>query len=173
MSIALGFLVYYSHMVHPLWFGEFLFQMPLESLVHNSRTVHLPITWGVFIPMLLEYLVHGLRAVHPLSLGEFLGSILLESLVHAVRPLLLGECLVQCLMCGSRTVHPLLLGEFLGPMLLDCLVCNLCIVYPLLIFGEFLLPLYFRKTLFLVYAILLPLFTWAFCSFSFTLSSVC
>src|SRR5712671_856697 len=122
-------------MVHPLWFGEFLFQMPLESLVHNSRTVHLPITWGVFIPMLLEYLVHGSRAVHPLSLGEFLGPILLETLVHAVRPLLLGECLVQCLMCGSRIVH------------------------PLLIFGEFLLLLYFRKTLFLVYTILLPLFT--------------
>src|SRR5712671_1967952 len=147
--------------------------MPLESLVHNSHAVHLPITWGVFIPMLLEYLVHGSHAVYPLSLGEFLGSILLESLVHAVRPLLLGECLVQCLMCGLHTVHPLLLGEFLGPMLLDCLVCNSYIVHPLLFLGEFLLPLYFRKTLFLVCAILLPLFTWAFCSFSFRVSSVC
>src|SRR5712671_417013 len=76
-------------------------------------------------------------------------------------------------MCGSRTVHPLLLGEFLGSMLLDCLVRNLCIVHLLLFFGEFLLPLYFRETLFLVHTILLPLFTWAFCSFSFRVSSVC
>src|SRR5712675_2098781 len=85
----------------------------------------------------------------------------------------LGPISLECLMCGLHTVHPLLLGEFLGPMLLDCLVCNSYIVHPLLFLGEFLLPLYFRKTLFLVYAILLPLFTWAFCSFSFTLSSVC
>src|SRR5712675_2348765 len=119
LSIALGFLVHYSHIGHPLWFGKFLFQMPLESLVHNSRAVHLPITWGVFIPILLEYLVHGSHAIHPLSLGEFLGPILLESLVHTVHPLLLGKCLVQCLMCSSCTVHPLLLGEFLGPILLD------------------------------------------------------
>jgi len=41
-----------------------------------------------------------------------------------------------------------------------------------LFFGEFLLPLYFRKTLFLVRAILLSLFTWTFCSFSFGVSSV-
>src|SRR5712675_190196 len=95
--------------------------------------------------MSLECLVCGSHAVHPLSLGKFLGPILLH-----------------CLMCGLRAVHSLLLGEFLSPMLLDCLVC---IVYPLLFFGEFLLPLYFRETLFLVHAILLPLFTWAFCSF--------
>jgi len=85
----------------------------------------------------------------------------------------LGPISLECLMCGSYTVYPLLLGEFLGPMLLDCLVCNSCIVHPLLFFGEFLLLLYFRKTLFLVCAILLPLFTWAFCSFSFRVSSVC
>jgi len=84
----------------------------------------------------------------------------------------LGPISLECLMCGSHTVHPLLLGEFLGPMLLDCLVYNSCIVYSLLFFGEFLLPLYFRETLFLMCAILLPLFTWAFCSFSFGVSSV-
>src|SRR5712672_1996892 len=144
--------------------------MSLECLVYGLHTIH-PLSLGKFLgPILLDCLVRDLRAVHPLLFGEFLGPILLESLVCTVRPLLLGECLVQCLMCGLHTVHPLLLGEFLSPMLLDCLVC---IVYPLLFFGKFLLPLYFRETLFLVHAILLPLFTWAFCSFSFRVSSVC
>jgi len=117
LSIILGFLVHYSHVVHPLWFAEFLFQMPLESLGHDSRAVHPPITWGVFIPMSLEYLVHGSRAIHPLLLREFLGPILLESLVRAVRPLLLGECLVQYhwnVLCAVRALFiPYCLENFL------------------------------------------------------------
>jgi len=44
LPITLRFLVHYSHVIHLLWFREFLFQMPLESLVRNSYAVHPPIT---------------------------------------------------------------------------------------------------------------------------------
>jgi len=86
LPITLGFLVHYSHVVRSLWFREFLFQMPLESLVCNSCAVHPPITWGVFILMSLECLVHGSYTVHSL---------------------LLRECLVQCCwiaLCAIRTL---------------------------------------------------------------------
>jgi len=92
---------------------------PCNCLYTSLRDFHLggnTITWGVFIPMSLEYLVHGSCAVHPLLLGEFLGSILLDCLVH-----------------DSHAIHPLLFGEFLGPILLESLVYNSRAIRPLLL----------------------------------------
>jgi len=122
----------------------------------------------------ISYTWFGHRS-SPIAWGIPWSNTVGKSCAHCSPPItwrVLGPISLECLICSLRTVHPLLLGEFLGPMLLDCLVHNLCIVHLLLFFGEFLLPLYFRETLFLVHAILLPLFTWAFCSFSFGVSSV-
>src|SRR5712671_6721072 len=86
LPITLEFLVHYSRVVRPLWFREFLFQIPLESLVCNSHAVHPPITSRVFIPMSLKCLVHGSCTVHPL---------------------LLRECLVQCCWIALCAIHTL------------------------------------------------------------------
>jgi len=67
------------------------------------------------------------------------------------------------------TVCPLFIPYYLENFLVQCYWIALCTIRALFIlycfFGEFLLPLYFRETLFLVYTHSLPLFTWAFCSF--------
>jgi len=133
LPIALGFLVHYSHAVHPLWFGEFLFQMPLKSLVHDLHAVRPPITWRVFIPISLKCLVHGSGTVHPLSLGEFLGPILLESLVYTVHPLLLGECLVQYHWNVLYAVCALFIPYCLENFLVQCYWIALCTIRALFI----------------------------------------
>src|SRR5712671_6792692 len=77
----------------------------------------------------------------------FLASILLESLVHY-----------------SHAVRPPITWGVLAPVLLECLVCSSYTVRPLS-FGEFLLPLYFRKTCFLCTPFTGHFFTWASCLF--------
>src|SRR5882757_7952953 len=90
-------------------------------------------------------------------------------------PYCLGNSLVQyCwkVLCAIRILFvPYYLGStWSNAVGLPCMQFAYC--SSSIVFGEFLLLLYFRKTLFFVRVILLPLFTWAFCSFSFGVSSV-
>ena len=154
---------------------------PCNCLYTSLRDFHLggnTITWGVFIPMSLECLVHGSCNVHPLLLRKYLVQycwIALCMIYTLFIPYCLGNSLVQyCwkVLCAIRILFvPYYLGStWSNAVGLPCAQLARC--SSPIVFGESLLPLYFRETLFLVRAILLPLFTWAFCSFSFGVSSV-
>jgi len=127
---------------------------------------------------------NALYAVHMLFIPYCLGNSLVQycwialCTIHTLFVLYcLRNSLVQYCWKVLCTIHALFVSYYLGSTWsnavgLPCMQFTCC--SSPIVFREFLLPHYFRKTLFLVHAILLLLFTtWAFCSFSFRVSSMC
>jgi len=127
--------------------------------------------WGFLCTILVWFISYGLEN----SCFRCCWKVLCATHMLFI-PLLLEESLFQCYWNALYTVHirfiPYCLeSAWSNAVGLPCAQFAHC--SSPIVFGEFLFLLYFRETLFLVHAILLPLFTWAFCSFSFRVSSVC